>query len=97
MAKCPFCGAEISTPVSYKAECPSCSRMIHSCVCCSFYSPSSHYGCKESVDELVWDKERSNFCDYFRLSEKAAGAKSVPGQKTEAEKSREKLAKLFDF
>lgn len=93
MAKCPFCGAEISTPVSYKAECPSCSRMIHSCVCCSFYSPSSHYGCRESVDEPVWDKERSNFCDYFRLTDKAAQG----AQKSKSEDARKKLAKLFDF
>ena len=93
MAKCPFCGAEISTPVSYKAECPSCSRMIHSCVCCSFYSPSSHYGCKESVDEPVWDKERSNFCDYFRLTEKASAGKDDE----RARKSREALKNLFNF
>lgn len=95
MALCPSCGAEVSTPVSFTAECPSCGKMLHSCVCCAFYSPSSHYGCKESVDEPVWDKERSNFCDWFRLSDKAPSGDAKG--KSEADKAREKLAKLFDF
>ena len=27
--------------------------------------PGSHYDCHETVDELVKDKERSNFCGMF--------------------------------
>ncbi len=93
MAKCPCCSAEIQTPVPYTYECPSCGKMVHSCRCCAFYSPDSHYGCKESIDEPVWDKDRYNFCDYFRLSDKAPG----PKDDDRAKKSREALSKLFDF
>ena len=32
-----------------------------------FYSPGSHYDCRETVDDPVSDKERSNFCDSFRV------------------------------
>lgn len=47
--------------------CPFCGADLHSCVNCRFYSPDSHYGCKETVDELVKDKERANFCDFFSV------------------------------
>ena len=93
MAKCPFCGAEISTPVRYSDECPSCKKILHSCRCCSFYSPDSHFGCRETIDEPVWDKEKANFCDYFRLTEKASASKDDE----RAAKSREALKNLFSF
>ncbi len=70
--KCPFCGQNVSS-VYYSTSCPSCSKALHTCRTCSFYSPSSHYGCRESVDELVQDKDRPNFCDYFRLTENTLG------------------------
>ena len=73
-------------------ECPSCSRVLHSCRCCTFYSPDSHYGCRESVDEPVWDKEKSNHCDWFRLTDKSLGSPA-----DEEKKARENLANLFSF
>lgn len=94
MASCPYCNAEVSTPLSHSSECPKCSRLLHSCKCCEFYSPDAHYGCRETIDDPVWDKEKANFCDHFRLTSKAIGA----GQANDkAQKSREALAKLFDF
>ena len=45
--------------------CPSCGSDLHSCYNCKFYSSGSHYDCKETNADLVTDKERANFCDYF--------------------------------
>lgn len=42
------------------------------CVTCKFYSKGSHYDCRENVDELVIDKERPNFCEYYQKDEKKA-------------------------
>ena len=54
----------------------------------------THYGCRESIDEPVWDKDKQNFCDYFRLTDKSLG----PSKEDErAQKSREALANLFNF
>ena len=94
MPKCPYCGTEIEATVYYSTECPSCSKVLHSCRCCSFFSPDAHYGCRESVDEPVWDKEKSNHCVFFRLTEKSIGSSSDDEKR---KKARENLANLFSF
>lgn len=65
---CPYCNTRIDG-VYYSTTCPKCGKALHTCVACRFYSPRSHYGCRETVDELVQDKQRQNFCDSFSLSE----------------------------
>lgn len=94
MPKCPFCQTEITGPIHHSSECPACGKILHSCRCCSFYSPDAHYGCRESVDEPVWDKEKANFCDYFRLKE---GTNTSSKDDDRAQKSREALRNLFSF
>ena len=47
------------------STCPECGADLHSCRNCKFYEVGAHYDCHETIDELVTDKERSNFCDYF--------------------------------
>ena len=82
--KCPFCGADVSS-VYYSTTCPSCSKALHTCMTCSFYSPSAHYGCRENVDELVQDKNRPNFCDSFRLTDRQVTAGGSAGIASKAE------------
>lgn len=87
--KCPYCGAQISG-VYFSTTCPSCSKPLHTCRACAFYSPSSHYGCRENVDELVQDKDRSNFCDSYRLTDK-----EISGNKSDD--ALRKLESMFNF
>ena len=94
MANCPRCGAEISLPIHSSTECPKCATPLHACRFCSFYSPEAHYGCRETVDEPVWNKERGNFCDHFRLTDKKVGPSS---QEERSKKAKENLANLFNF
>ncbi|MBR5668038.1 MAG: hypothetical protein IKX15_00335 [Spirochaetales bacterium] len=94
MATCPKCGAEISLPIHRTTECPSCSVPLHACRFCSSYSPESHYECRETVDEPVRDKERANFCDHFRLTDKHVGSSA---QEERSKKAKEALANLFNF
>jgi hypothetical protein len=35
---------------------------------CSFYDPKSYNECRESSADRVQDKEKANFCDYFKIS-----------------------------
>ena len=59
--------------------CPSCGSDLHSCYNCKFYSSGSHYDCKETNADLVTDKERANFCDYFLfLAKKEEGQFPLP-------------------
>lgn len=56
------------------ATCAVCGADLHVCRNCRFYAPESHYGCHETVDEEVRDKERANFCDSFRARAQFDGA-----------------------
>lgn len=94
MYACQHCGAPIEDPraVFRASTCSRCGRDLHSCVNCRFYSPGAHYDCTETIDEEVRDKERSNFCSYFALRQRAAKSADKPDAKGEA---RRKLGELF--
>lgn len=49
-------------------ECPFCHADLHVCKSCDFYESGAHNDCRESSSEFVNDKERGNFCDYYRTS-----------------------------
>lgn len=71
---CWKCKKEISiSEVVRTTECPECHADLHCCKGCDFFAPGSHYDCKESVEDLVSDKEKANFCDFFRIAKKISG------------------------
>jgi ribosomal protein L40E len=66
---CWRCGAPLSglpLPLGRTVECESCHADLHVCRMCEFYAPGVSKQCRETVAEEVRDKERANFCDYFR-------------------------------
>ena len=72
-------------------ECPSCHADMHCCYNCVHYDRSAYNQCHEPQAERVVDKDRRNFCDYFRF---AADRKS--GSAVEAAAStKKKLDDLF--
>jgi hypothetical protein len=46
--------------------CPKCRRDTKVCRNCHFHDRSANNECREPQAERVVDKERSNFCDYFK-------------------------------
>ena len=73
---CYRCGdslEELSLPFSRMDECPSCTVYLHVCRMCVFFDPSVPKQCREDDAEevKVQDKERANFCDYFKPSDSA--------------------------
>jgi hypothetical protein len=86
---CAFCQKEISDKkIHFRDDCPACGRDLHICLNCEFYDPNAYRQCIESIRELVQDKERANYCDFFRSSSKSA-------QASEHEDTRNKLKDLF--
>jgi hypothetical protein len=84
MRRCHFCGAPLddSAEVFRASTCDSCGKDLKICLNCRFYSPGAHWDCAEPLAEQVVDKERSNFCDYFRFREASGGgAKADRSQK----------------
>jgi len=71
MKKCHACNKDLSIgrEVNRKDVCPSCGADVRCCLNCSFYDTKVSKQCREPGSELVKDKARSNFCDYFSFSE----------------------------
>jgi len=90
---CPLCGAALSIPlpVSRREMCPQCKGDLHACRCCSFFEPGAHNDCREPQADRVVDNQASNFCDYFELSAKGAGARG----ESPKDKARAALDSIF--
>jgi predicted RNA-binding Zn-ribbon protein involved in translation (DUF1610 family) len=102
MKMCFKCGATIELEkVSRRDECPKCGTDLRVCLNCAFYAESKANACTEPQAEPVKEKDRANYCDFFRFKEGATGYPSagVPAieqkktGKTEAEKLWNELFK----
>ena len=66
---CWKCGAsltELTLPLRRLEECRQCHAELHVCKLCEWYSIGVAKHCREPIAEEVKDKERANFCDYFK-------------------------------
>ena len=75
-------------------ECPLCHADLHVCKACEFYESGAHNDCRETSADFVSDKERGNFCDYFRASTKIA-AGGGDGGKSKADAAKDAFNALF--
>ncbi|MCC7405277.1 MAG: hypothetical protein IT288_12835 [Bdellovibrionales bacterium] len=68
--KCFKCGVEteFSDSVGIRDECQNCGEDSHCCRNCRFYDPKVYNECKETSADVVREKDRSNFCDYYQPS-----------------------------
>jgi hypothetical protein len=92
---CFRCGASLaslSLPLSRQDECPECSVHLHVCKMCVYFDTSVPRQCREDGAEDVKEKDRVNFCDWFKPSESAFDA----GQKAQADSAKQSLDALFD-
>ena len=75
--KCGASLADLSLPLRRLDECRQCHAELHVCKMCEWYSISVAKHCRETVAEEVKDKERANFCDYFKPKPDAYVASNV--------------------
>jgi len=69
-----------------KDQCPHCGSDLHCCRNCEFYDEYAHNRCREPQAEYVSDRERANFCEYFRFrSSEGNRAKSDAKEKAKAQ------------
>ena len=64
--KCGASLAALSLPLRRLDECKSCGAELHVCKMCVEYDTAKAKHCREPIAEEVKDKERANFCDYFK-------------------------------
>ena len=89
--KCGASLADLTLPLRRLEECRQCHAELHVCKMCEWYSISVAKHCREPVAEEVKDKERANFCDYFKPR---LGA-YVPADVAASSKARTDLDALF--
>ena len=89
--KCGVSLADYSLPLRRTEECRACRAELHNCRMCEFYDTSKAKHCRETIADEVKDKERANFCDYFRPTINAY----QPGSVSAAERARLELEALF--
>ncbi len=72
---CSRCGGAVAAAAPGRRDtCPGCGADLRACVQCAFYAPGQYNDCREPQADRVMDKERANFCDFFRL-----GGRPAPG------------------
>lgn len=91
---CQFCGTPVTLaePIPRESSCESCRHDYHSCRQCRHYDTSRHNQCRETEADLVEDKERRNFCEFFAFNPAPFRAAAASSREADA---RKKLAGLF--
>lgn len=92
--QCWKCGAELKhllLPFSRYEECSVCKADLHACLACRHYAPNLSDACAEDRADFILDKDKANFCDYFKVNTRAYQKQEDPA----ANEARAKLAELF--
>jgi len=91
---CFRCGAslaQLSLPLSRRDLCPACGISLHVCRMCLYFDATVPKQCREDDAEEVVDKEKVNFCEWF----KPAPGAFDPARAGEAERAKAALSALF--
>ncbi len=67
--QCWRCGTALppdSLPLRRAETCVACNADLHVCKLCAFYDPGVADACRETIALAVSNKERANYCDYFK-------------------------------
>jgi hypothetical protein len=92
MPSCANCGAGYEAPVYRTSICRECGKELKTCTNCDHYAPGAAHDCREPVSEPVHEKNRSNFCDWFRP---ATDAGKGAAKKSSADNARKAFSDLF--
>ena len=81
----------LESQVSRQDQCPHCGSDLHCCLNCEFYDKFAHNRCREPQAEYVSDREKANFCEYFRFRM----SEEDPTQEDAKEKAKNEWEALF--
>jgi hypothetical protein len=93
-SRCYRCGESLSSlplPFSRRDECPACSAHVHVCRMCVNFDAAVPRKCREDDAEEVIEKERVNFCEWFKPAANAFD----PARAKKATQAQTALAALF--
>ena len=76
--------------VGFRDECFICRADLHVCKNCEFYDPKAYNECRETSADVVREKDRANFCDFFNPRK---GGLSIVDQKAKLRAAADALFK----
>jgi hypothetical protein len=91
---CWHCGVSVREeplPLSTYAECRPCRAQLHCCRQCQHYNPRLRVDCDEPRAESHSEREKANFCDWFKLRREFV----EPGEKAPSADHQTELDTLF--
>ncbi len=95
-AHCWRCGAALDLdprePVGRREACTACDADIRSCRGCAHFEPNLDDGCREPAADRVAERDRANFCGWFRLQ---LGPREGLGGVDPAADAKRRLEALF--
>jgi len=92
--QCWKCGGPLKHfeyPYSRYDECTVCKADLHVCLLCRQYDPSVADACREDRADYILDKDKANFCEYFKPRPLA----HIPTEDRASLEAKAKLAELF--
>ena len=92
--QCWKCGTELKNlllPFSRYEECSTCKADLHVCIACRSYDSTAANACREDRADFVLDKDKANFCDYFKPNP----SPFIKQDDASVIAARQKLAELF--
>ncbi len=91
---CWHCGVSVREeplPLSTYAECYHCRAQLHCCRQCQHFNPRLRADCDEPRAESHSEREKANFCDWFKLRREFV----EPGEKAPSVNHQTELNTLF--
>jgi hypothetical protein len=95
MKACHHCGKEVKLASGLQRTdgCPYCFSDLKCCLNCRFFDPGASQGCREPQADLVGEKARANFCEFFEFLETTP--LGTPSSGAGADRAREAFDSLF--
>ncbi len=90
--RCGYSLDSIPLPFGRRDECLNCIAELHVCRMCIMYDVRESDACKEEDALEVTEKDRANFCEYFKPNPKAY----TPGFMEAQNKALSELTTLFN-
>lgn len=66
---------EAGANIGRQEECPHCFASLRCCKMCQFYDLTAYNECREPSANRILEKEKANFCDYFKLGKSGGSGK----------------------
>ena len=64
---------DLGREIGRRDECAHCGADLHCCLNCKYHDRSAPKQCREPQADLVREKDKANFCDFFVFAESVAG------------------------